>query len=133
MFQTITMKKLTWLTVLIIFIAAHFYLYAPHKKSDLSNVERGAWQAQITRDRWGVPHIKGMSDADASFGLAYAHAQDDYDTIQEVISATRGELANYYGKKAAVGDYLVSFLNIWQVYIPCALSLYHHHFLPLSE
>ena len=35
------------------------------------------YKVEITRDEWGVPHVHGKTDADAAFGLAYAHAQDD--------------------------------------------------------
>ena len=37
----------------------------------------------VRRDEWGVPHILGRTDADAASGLAYAHAEDDFATIQE--------------------------------------------------
>jgi acyl-homoserine-lactone acylase len=37
-----------------------------------------AYDVQITRDKFGVPHINGKTDADASYGLAYAHAEDDF-------------------------------------------------------
>ena len=69
--------------------------------------------AKIERDEWGVPHIYGKRDADVSFGLAYAHAQDDYKTIEDVMFALRGELASIYGRDAAVNDYYVHLLNFW--------------------
>ncbi|MFZ5669185.1 MAG: acylase [Pseudomonadota bacterium] len=68
----------------------------------------------IRRDRWGVPHILGRTDADAAFGLAWAHAEDDFDTIQDVALATRGTLAASEGPDAAPGDYLVSLLGVWR-------------------
>ena len=71
------------------------------------------FSAKIERDEWGVPHIYGKRDADVSFGLAYAHAQDDYKTIEDVMFALRGELASIYGRDAAVNDYYVHLLNFW--------------------
>ncbi|MEM6531317.1 MAG: penicillin acylase family protein [Myxococcota bacterium] len=68
----------------------------------------------ITRDRWGIPHVHGPRDADAAFGLAYAHAEDDFGTIQDVMIAIRGELASVKGPKAAPGDYLVRMMRIWE-------------------
>jgi hypothetical protein len=50
---------------------------------------------QIARDEFGVPHIFGQSDADAAYGLAWAHAEDDFETIQETVAAARGVLAHY--------------------------------------
>lgn len=70
-------------------------------------------QVRIRRDEFGVPHIKGRTDADAAFGLAYAHAEDDFATFQQVILATRGKLAAEEGPKAAVTDYLVNLFDIW--------------------
>ena len=44
-------------------------------------ISHDGFTARIERDEWGVPHIYGKRDADVSFGLAYAHAQDDFKTI----------------------------------------------------
>ena len=41
------------------------------------------YQAKISRDIWGVPHISGRRDADVAFGLAFAHAEDDIKNIAE--------------------------------------------------
>jgi penicillin amidase/acyl-homoserine-lactone acylase len=72
-----------------------------------------AYDVRIRRDEWGVPHILGVRDADAAFGLAYAQAQDDFATVQSVVLATRGTLARTAGPKAAVTDYLVGLLDVW--------------------
>ena len=37
---------------------------------------------QIARDKWGVPHIFGKTDAEVAYGLAWAHSEDDFATIQ---------------------------------------------------
>lgn len=71
------------------------------------------YDTEIIRDQWGVPHIFGARDADVSFGLAYAHAEDDFETIQEVLAATRGVLARYRGADAAPADYIVRFFGVW--------------------
>ena len=71
-------------------------------------------QVRIRRDEWGVPHILGRTNADAAFGLAYAHAEDDFATIQDVTLATRGQLAAHKGLKAAPTDYIVSLLGVWK-------------------
>lgn len=46
----------------------------------------------ILRDSFGVPHIFADTDANAAFGLAYAHAEDDFPMIQGVLAAARGQL-----------------------------------------
>jgi len=64
------------------------------------------YDARIIRDSYGVPHVFGKTDADASFGFGYAHAEDDWETIQGVIIAARGMAAQYEGAEAAPRDYL---------------------------
>ena len=41
----------------------------------------------------GAPHIYGKRDIDVAFGLSYAHAEDDFKTMQQMIPFYRGELA----------------------------------------
>src|SRR6185295_18818132 len=65
------------------------------------------YDATIVRDRYGVPHISGRRDADAAFGLAYAHAEDDFATIQRALLGARGRLATVDGVRAAESDYFV--------------------------
>jgi acyl-homoserine-lactone acylase len=60
----------------------------------------------IRRDEWGVPHVLGETDADAAFGLAYAHAEDDFETLQEVIASSRGRLGELTGAEGAAQDYV---------------------------
>jgi penicillin amidase/acyl-homoserine-lactone acylase len=71
------------------------------------------YDVRILRDTYGVPHVFGRTDADTAFGLAYAHAEDDFATIQETLFAIRGRLASVKGPKAAPGDYVVALLGIW--------------------
>ena len=76
-------------------------------------VNDSLFSAKIERDDWGVPHIYGTRDADVSFGLAYAHAQDDFTTLEDIVFALRGELASKHGRSAAVNDYYVHLMNYW--------------------
>ena len=70
------------------------------------------YTASIHRDAFGVPNIHGPRDADAAFGLGYAHAEDDWLTIQTTLVAARGQLARYQGQEGAVTDYIVRLLQI---------------------
>ena len=38
----------------------------------------------ITRDDWGIAHVRGHSDADAVFGAIYAQAEDDFPRIEPI-------------------------------------------------
>lgn len=71
------------------------------------------YDVTIYRDDFGVPHVYGERDADVAFGLAYAQSEDDWATLQDVVVATRGELAAVKGPDAAVTDYLIRLLRVW--------------------
>jgi acyl-homoserine-lactone acylase len=74
-----------------------------------------AYDVEILRDTWGVPHVFGKTDADAAHGLAYAHAEDDFLLIQDMFLAARGKLASVHGKGAAPNDYMVNLLRVRDV------------------
>lgn len=76
-------------------------------------VNDSLFSAKIKRNDWGVPHIFGKTDSDVSFGLGYAHSEDDFETIEYIIYASRGELASVLGKDGAVNDYYVHLMNFW--------------------
>jgi acyl-homoserine lactone acylase PvdQ len=73
------------------------------------------YDAVIARDRFGIPHVHGASDADTAYGLAWAHAEDDFLTIQQSTLAARGRLATVAGRDAAPIDYLVALLRVREV------------------
>src|SRR3546814_17441499 len=52
---------------------------------------------RIARDGFGVPHIFGKTDADVAYGVAYAHAEADFATLQEVLAMTRGRAGAMLG------------------------------------
>ena len=71
------------------------------------------YDVRILRDTWGVPHIFGKTDADAAFGLAYAHAEDDFATIQDSMIAGRSLGGSINGPDAAAIDFIVHLLGVW--------------------
>lgn len=92
------------------------YLWTPVRSFDREAAVAAAtaYDARIIRDAFGVPHIYGERDADVAFGLAYAHAEDDWETIEDVIAFSRGEMARRAGRDGAVTDYLIAALGIWR-------------------
>ena len=66
---------------------------------------------RIVRDSWGVPHIFGKTDADVSYGLAIAHAQDDFRNLEEVIAAVRGRGGAITGEDGAKVDFAGALLG----------------------
>lgn len=69
----------------------------------------------IIRDSWGVPHIYGDTDADVAYGLAWANAEDDFQTMQETLLPAKGMLARWKGKSGAVMDFVVDFMGSKQL------------------
>jgi acyl-homoserine-lactone acylase len=66
---------------------------------------------QIARDKWGVPHIFAKTDAEVAYGLAYAHSEDDFKTIQLTILAGSGMLGQHLGKSGATADYVLGLIR----------------------
>ncbi|HYG01177.1 MAG TPA: penicillin acylase family protein [Chryseosolibacter sp.] len=66
----------------------------------------------IVRDGYGVPHIFAQTDAEVAYGLAWAHAEDDFETIQKCFLASKAMLGQYTGRDGALVDYAVHLLRI---------------------
>ncbi len=72
-----------------------------------SELERWQLQARdvtITRDHWGIAHVKGKTDADAVFGAMYAQAEDDFNRIEVNYLNSIGRLAEAEGERAIWSD-----------------------------
>ncbi|MCA1750135.1 MAG: penicillin acylase family protein, partial [Sphingomonadales bacterium] len=52
------------------------------------------------------------TDADAAFALGYAHAEDDFPTIEEVMASSRGRLGEITGRDGAAIDYVHHLLGV---------------------
>ncbi|MGB2171067.1 MAG: penicillin acylase family protein, partial [Flavobacteriaceae bacterium] len=62
------------------------------------------------RDSYGVPHIYGITDADVAYGLAWAHAEDDFKTIQQGYLAGNSLLSEHIGKRGIAADFISEFI-----------------------
>jgi acyl-homoserine-lactone acylase len=110
------MWKRIGIAVLLLLLVAAAFIFWPETAhlEHLADVS-AAYDVRILRDEWGVPHVFGATDVDVAYGLAYAHAEDDFLTIQQAVLAARGNLASVYGIDAAANDYMVHLLRIWDV------------------
>ena len=70
------------------------------------------YDVEIVRDDFGVPHIFGKTDADVAYGVAYAHSEDDFSTIQEVAAMTRARTGAMTGQDGAKVDFAAHLLDI---------------------
>ncbi|MBU7579660.1 MAG: acylase [Porphyrobacter sp.] len=69
------------------------------------------YSAEIIRDGYGVPHITGKTDADAAYGVAIAHAEDDFFTLQDVVAMSRGRYGAIAGAEGAKVDYVYHLID----------------------
>ncbi|MGC6422593.1 MAG: penicillin acylase family protein [Flavobacteriaceae bacterium] len=65
----------------------------------------------IVRDAYGVPHIFAPTDAEVAYGLAYAHAEDDFITIQQAYLAGNAMLSKAIGNKGLPADFIAQFIG----------------------
>ena len=69
----------------------------------------------IYRDSWGVPHIHAPTDEQVAYGLAWATAEDDFNTIQEQMLALSGQYGEHIGKDGLIADFGIHFMDIMRV------------------
>ena len=72
--------------------------------ADYARLKAEAQDATITRDDWGIPHIRGKTDADAVFGMIYAQCEDDFSRVQSNLLDALGWTARADGKSAIWSD-----------------------------
>ena len=61
----------------------------------------------IARDTWGTPHIFAKTDPEVAYGLAWANAEDHFETIQEALALGKGLMGRIQGRKGAPTDFFV--------------------------
>ncbi|MDN3646088.1 acylase [Pontixanthobacter aestiaquae] len=83
------------------------------------------YSAEIVRSEFGVPHIYGETDADVAYGVAIAHAEDDFFTLQDVVAMTRGRYGAIAGEEGAQIDYAYHLLD--------ARGTAERHYMSLPE
>ena len=66
---------------------------------ELARWQQTAQRVTIMRDKWGIPHVFGKSDADAVFGMIYAQAEDDFNRVELNYINAMGRLAEVEGEK----------------------------------
>jgi len=86
----------------IIFITLFFY-------NAISQINPN--NIDIVRDDFGVPHIFGKTDAEVAYGLAWAHAEDDFETIQIGYLAGNNLLSKHIGNKGLGADFISQFIG----------------------
>ena len=94
------MKKFFFLFLLPLFSVAQ-------EQTDITRWEETAKRVNIIRDKWGIPHIYGKSDADCVFGLLYAQCEDDFQRVEMNYITMLGRSSEVNGEKDVYEDLLV--------------------------
>ncbi|UJP66359.1 penicillin acylase family protein [Mongoliitalea daihaiensis] len=116
------MHRLSAYSILLVLIGSLYscgQLSYEYSGYDISNI-------QIARDFYGVPHIFGKSDADVVYGLAWSHAEDDFETIQQTLLAGKAMVGRVFGENGAAVDYFVHLLETREI----AANKYETDFSP---
>ena len=103
------MNKLFLLIFSLIFVSCQINIL---EQENRIIEEANKYQAEITRDIWGVPHVYGKRNSDMAFGIAFAHAEDDIKNIAENMYLYRAQMGLKEGADGAVIDYLIKALKI---------------------
>lgn len=100
---------------LVALVLATTTLFAGKPKKDKHNLNStgshfekvDVKKIHIVRDSWGVPHIFADQDHEVAYGLAWANAEDDFFTMQELLIAGQGKSGKLKGKEGAKRDFLL--------------------------
>ncbi len=100
------------LLALVLFVAVALALWEPLTATRAEAPPPRPYDVRIVRDSFGVPHIFGSTDPDVAYGIAWAQAEDDFSTLQQVLAMTRGRMGAITGSDGAKGDYAGHLLGV---------------------
>ena len=83
--------------VLIPVLALPSHLPRSRPSPEALRWQQHAANVTITRDTWGIAHVRGKTDADAVFGMIYAQAEDDFNRIETNYLNAMGRMAEAEG------------------------------------
>ena len=104
------MPLLATLAATVLSVAGFFAL----RLSPLAPAQAPALASQVTiyRDKFGVPHVFGRTDAAAAFGFGYAQAEDNFPRLEDNFIRAIGRRAEVDGEGAAWEDRLNRVLEL---------------------
>jgi acyl-homoserine-lactone acylase len=101
------MKKLFFVPFILAIILVTCSQSEAQTKPSAAEIARWGREARdvtITRDKWGIAHVHGKTDADAVFGMEYAQAEDDFHRVEMNYIDALGILAEAEGESAIYQD-----------------------------
>ena len=104
-------RGIAGLALVVALAAIGLAVWEPLAASAVTPPPAHIYNSVIARDGYGVPHIFGKTDPDVAYGVAYAHAEDDFATLQEAVAMARGRLGAMSGADGAKVDYTLALLG----------------------
>lgn len=104
------MKKTLLLFLIVFQVNAQTFKPAVATAAEISQWEKQAKDVTIHRDKWGVPHVEGKTDADAVFGLIYAQCEDDFARVELNYVEKLGRLSEIEGDIKLYNDLQIKLL-----------------------
>lgn len=96
-----------YLTLLLLLTGSlHFGHSQQSPTSEINRWKQQAQRVTIIRDKWGIPHVYGKTDADAVFGLLYAQCEDDFPRVEANYIEKLGRQSEVNGSKHLYTDLL---------------------------
>nr|WP_283255027.1 penicillin acylase family protein [Marivita sp. GX14005] len=112
-------RVLVWLTTallvsgIVMVLTAYYLASRSLPDYDKTVPARGiAAEVEIVRDNSAVPHILASGDADAFYGLGYAHAQDRLWQMTILRRTVQGRLSEIFGARTVETDKLMRRLDL---------------------
>ena len=68
--------------------------------------------SKVYRDDYGIPHIECKNYVEAAFSIGFVHCEDDFYTIQQLLSATIKQSGHFDDWDGPYIDFIFEFLDI---------------------
>ena len=110
------LRTVSLIAVFALLIGGGLYWFLSRSIPDYDATARVAGltaPVEIVRDTANVPHVFASSDADAYFGLGYAHAQDRLWQMTMLRRTVQGRLSELFGERTLSTDELVRRLDLY--------------------
>jgi acyl-homoserine lactone acylase PvdQ len=104
MVRIFIVRTFIWTLVLLTCRVGHTQTYTG---DEIGRYESRAREVQIIRDKWGVPHIYGNTDAACVFGLLYAECEEDFSRVEKNYLEMLGRQAEAYGESYLATDIMM--------------------------
>jgi acyl-homoserine-lactone acylase len=96
--------------IIILFLAPLFTFAQKFTAAEIVSYQAQAKKVSIIRDKWGIAHVYGKTDADAVFGLLYAQCEDDFKRVELNYIEKLGRLSEVNGEKDLFNDLQIRLL-----------------------